>query len=414
MRHMSLVTRCPTCATAFKVVRDQLRISDGWVRCGRCSQVFDATMDLKETDEEGAVQAPATVPQTPHSPALGSTGATLPIEEPLPSLSTGMALPRMSWPAADMLELGPRPSPLPTAMAQVAPVVEPAAKSADADEEPWWSGEPLISEWTALEVPSDPARVDPHLDAPPVPQTPSPIDDAVNAQLQKALRRERVKALRKERAEQRERQRAGEELDASGLQLAHASAEAEANAVPALETPAAAATFASEAEPVTPKGGRRQRVVLVLLCVLAALILVLQFARQERDVLAASQPSLRPALQALCNATGCELSALRQIASITIEGASFSREKEGDAYRLMFTLRNGARMPLAMPAVELTLLDTEERAVVRRVLTPTQFGAPAVLGASAERTASLSIELAGSDAAALPPVSGYRVIAFYP
>ena len=107
-------------------------------------------------------------------------------------------------------------------------------------------------------------------------------------------------------------------------------------------------------------------------------------------MLAASQPSLRPALQALCNATGCELSALRQIASITIDGASFSREKVGDGYRLDFTLRNGARMPLAMPAVELTLLDTEERAVVRRVLTPTQFGAPAVLGASAERAASLS------------------------
>ena len=45
---MSLVTRCPACATTFKVVRDQLRISDGWVRCGRCSEVFDATIDLRE------------------------------------------------------------------------------------------------------------------------------------------------------------------------------------------------------------------------------------------------------------------------------------------------------------------------------------------------------------------------------
>ncbi|HYP71820.1 MAG TPA: zinc-ribbon domain-containing protein, partial [Variovorax sp.] len=50
---MRLVTRCPACATTFKVVRDQLRISDGWVRCGRCSEVFDATLDLQETDDDG-------------------------------------------------------------------------------------------------------------------------------------------------------------------------------------------------------------------------------------------------------------------------------------------------------------------------------------------------------------------------
>ena len=57
---MSLVTRCPSCATTFKVVRDQLRISDGWVRCGRCSQVFDATTDLRETPDQGT---PAAAPQ---------------------------------------------------------------------------------------------------------------------------------------------------------------------------------------------------------------------------------------------------------------------------------------------------------------------------------------------------------------
>jgi len=61
---MSLVTRCPACATPFKVVKDQLRISDGWVRCGRCSQVFDATLDLHDTSElppEVAAQSPSPV-----------------------------------------------------------------------------------------------------------------------------------------------------------------------------------------------------------------------------------------------------------------------------------------------------------------------------------------------------------------
>jgi predicted Zn finger-like uncharacterized protein len=43
---MGFITRCPACATAFKVVPDQLKISEGWVRCGHCQEIFDATMDL--------------------------------------------------------------------------------------------------------------------------------------------------------------------------------------------------------------------------------------------------------------------------------------------------------------------------------------------------------------------------------
>lgn len=43
---MSLITRCPACQTMFRVVPDQLRISDGWVRCGQCEEIFDASLHL--------------------------------------------------------------------------------------------------------------------------------------------------------------------------------------------------------------------------------------------------------------------------------------------------------------------------------------------------------------------------------
>jgi len=43
---MSQITRCPSCTTTFKVVADQLRISEGWVRCGQCKEVFDASAHL--------------------------------------------------------------------------------------------------------------------------------------------------------------------------------------------------------------------------------------------------------------------------------------------------------------------------------------------------------------------------------
>ncbi len=40
---MSQITCCPTCRTLFKVEPEQLKVSDGWVRCGHCDGVFDAS-----------------------------------------------------------------------------------------------------------------------------------------------------------------------------------------------------------------------------------------------------------------------------------------------------------------------------------------------------------------------------------
>ncbi|MBE0472873.1 zinc-ribbon and DUF3426 domain-containing protein [Rhodoferax sp.] len=49
---MSLIARCPACLTWYKVVPDQLRISDGWVRCGTCGEVFDVSRQLIEAESE--------------------------------------------------------------------------------------------------------------------------------------------------------------------------------------------------------------------------------------------------------------------------------------------------------------------------------------------------------------------------
>jgi len=41
-----MYTRCPHCDTYFRVTREQLQISSGQVRCGRCERVFDAFATL--------------------------------------------------------------------------------------------------------------------------------------------------------------------------------------------------------------------------------------------------------------------------------------------------------------------------------------------------------------------------------
>ncbi|HEY4664374.1 MAG TPA: DUF3426 domain-containing protein [Comamonas sp.] len=58
-RSMSLITCCPSCGTKFRVVADQLRISDGWVRCGRCQEVFDAHQALTEVTSSSIPSASA-------------------------------------------------------------------------------------------------------------------------------------------------------------------------------------------------------------------------------------------------------------------------------------------------------------------------------------------------------------------
>ena len=88
---MSFTTRCPACGTTFRIVADQLKISEGWVRCGHCADVFDATLYLE--------------PWTPDAPA--SAGATPPPPSaPQPQLTTA------SDPAEDELVTRP-PMPLP-------------------------------------------------------------------------------------------------------------------------------------------------------------------------------------------------------------------------------------------------------------------------------------------------------------
>lgn len=59
----SLATRCGSCGTVFRVGQEQLKASEGWVRCGRCHEVFNALDGLFDLDHE--VPPPVPVAWTP-------------------------------------------------------------------------------------------------------------------------------------------------------------------------------------------------------------------------------------------------------------------------------------------------------------------------------------------------------------
>ena len=102
---MSLATRCPACGTVFRVVSDQLKVSEGWVRCGRCSEVFNAAQRLFELEAEAAPAAPPAdrpVAEVHHlpvrdpaagSPAVARVGAAL---APLAALESAAPQPDAS------------------------------------------------------------------------------------------------------------------------------------------------------------------------------------------------------------------------------------------------------------------------------------------------------------------------------
>lgn len=59
---MRLITRCPQCETSFRVIPDQLKLAQGWVRCGRCTRVFEAAGQVFEFNETPANPEVADVP----------------------------------------------------------------------------------------------------------------------------------------------------------------------------------------------------------------------------------------------------------------------------------------------------------------------------------------------------------------
>jgi len=395
---VSLVTRCPACATAFKVVRDQLRISDGWVRCGRCSQVFDATLDLHDESQDGAGEPEAFSPEASW-PAQADADPALPAEHALPPpVETPAPMPAIAWPDAKLLDLAPAP----------VPVVAPPPASVEPPL-PWPAMPSLDIGRADGPAPEDQAPQEAR-DAAPEPASPSPVEAAVDAQLQKALRRERIKALKQAKARRQQ-----EAAQAAAAPAEDAPPIVQAASEAALETPSPAAEPPPWMASVAAAPQRRaMRRGLVALAAVAALALALQVLRHERDAVAAAQPGLRPLLSSLCSVSGCTLSPLRQLDAIKIDSSSFVRDGAEGGYRLAFTLRNAAAEPLVMPAIELSLLDRTERAVVRRVFLPAEFGAPPLLAARGERSVMLPLALRADDEVLAASIVGFTMFAFYP
>lgn len=152
------------------------------------------------------------------------------------------------------------------------------------------------------------------------------------------------------------------------------------------------------------------RFVMGMLVMLLPLALALQIVVQERNALAAWQPQWRPALENLCVALDCTLAPRQDIAAVVVADSHFAATGAPFAYQLELALHNRSGAAVAMPALEVTLTDSQEQVLVRKVLQPQDLGAPTELGPRAEWALKLPVTTQGLHL----PVSGYRLTVFYP
>ena len=151
---------------------------------------------------------------------------------------------------------------------------------------------------------------------------------------------------------------------------------------------------------------------------LAAAGLALALAGQAlfhfRGELAASVPGLRPALETFSLALGSPLPLPRHAEQVNIETSDLQTDPaRGNLLVLNATLRNKAPYGQAYPSLELSLTDTQDTVIARRVFAPADYlsaktAADSVFPGNADVAVRLWIEAVDLSAA------GYRLFVFYP
>lgn len=144
------------------------------------------------------------------------------------------------------------------------------------------------------------------------------------------------------------------------------------------------------------------------------LALTLQAALAFRIELVVLAPEARPLLVSLCELAGCELGLPSRIDLIGLESSDLRPDPaQPGRLQLEAGLRNRAPFVQTWPHLELTLTDTNDQAVIRRILPPREYlpegVAPATgFAAGGEQAVRLALETDGVAAA------GYRLYIFYP
>ena len=377
-------TRCPECATVFRVTSEQLRQKAGKVRCGHCHAVFNAFdhWQAESNDDGQTVEVPAIEVQM----APISSEA----ESPAPAVETEQFDPAATivvggdWQPEENFSgvLPPLESPEPIAWPDnEAPAVvdspiesapEVAVQLVDSDLPPAFdAGETLVA---------TPAECIPaYTGEPPAPL--AAADDAVA-----------------ETAEQ-----SAQAAREAGLVAARELAESSSY------NRWAAGTLASDGRGVFDgEEPRRLRWPFVVVGFLLFITLAAQMAHYFRSELVLRLPSLAAGYEAL----GITIPLPRNPALVSIETSDLQSDNTRGLFVLQATLKNRAGYAQAWPALELSLTDTNDAVVARRVMYAAEYLPPGTTADAFPPNVDIAVRL-WIEAKELG-ASGYRLYIFYP
>ena len=372
------LTRCPGCATVFRVTAAQLALREGQVRCGHCRAVFDAndhliTLDIVAPEDFGADDellrgrptvtlrsADALQPAPPHASQTQDAAE--------PNTADKLTHDSIDKRNDDASSAGKGPTGQGTPSEATAD--EAAAAAESAVEESADRGAADIDRATAEGVDGEPPA---GMDATTADATTTPaavVDpDAVSEQAPAAVAPIEIRdSDRPQRVEWNQR---------------------------------------------TPIDPSRQRLYVAGIVALS-LAIVVQLVAEFRDALAARIPATRPLLASACRVVSCTIEPLKDTAALSIDASDLQADP---AHRglliLSATIRNRASHPIAYPYLELTLTDSSERIVVRRAFAPQDYAGGTAdfqrgIAANGERLVKLFIDASATQQA------GYQLYLFYP
>ena len=185
----------------------------------------------------------------------------------------------------------------------------------------------------------------------------------------------------------------------------------------AQESPAQRSSTAATADPLVPTTEPkrvRRRVQWVAGSMLLVLILLIQLAFYFRGEIALAFPDMRPTIAELCATLDCRVPLPRRAEMISIESSDLQADPENPSLMVLTaTLRNRAAFAQSHPSLELTLTDSQDQPLARRVLgTQDYLGPGASVEAGFTGNSELSIRVY-IEATALK-ATGYRLYLFFP
>lgn len=400
---MSLVTQCPKCGSEYDVTADQLKLHDGLVRCGQCSNVFDGLASLKDS-----------------LPTL-----TRKAVEPKPSSGSAPHSNPQAAPVLDVLakpdDAAQEPAPVPTPAPAPAPAPAVPTPSDHPTRTREASGEALSgqrSEPSAAPTPTPEPRVD---DGPFIPSVDrlSKGSGSVAGRFEPRLGGGQPAVNMSTTREPS----LGALLNDDGEQAGIAS-----RTEPTIKVmgesrlrgddPSAAGRTMPEFLEDEDEPSFGARVYWVLGSIVLAVVLLVQSLVVFRNDLVAAVPAVRPLLVSLCAPLGCEVSYVRQIERIFVVGAALQQAPEVQsgadiyAYNLRFTLQNRGPYPQPWPALMVTLTDASGTPVIKKALMPEQFLSAELLagpfGARQEEAVDIPLKVEGMS------IGGFELNRFFP